>query len=126
VVAAYRVAVAALLAALAAADIVGFGLEKFRLNNSTSTPDAVTTSVVYCGIMLGIAYYLGRTRCAPGRQQLGWLGRLISVIPIWGLIQISIFQGVNRLTNKAAALGIVSWAKGPGVVDAALLRDGPV
>ena len=23
-------------------------------------------------------------------------------------------------------LGIVSWAKGPGVVDAALLQDGPV
>ena len=39
----------------------------------------------------------------------------------------SSFSSASRdPASKAAALGIVSWAKGPGVVDAALLRDGPV
>jgi putative restriction endonuclease len=32
----------------------------------------------------------------------------------------------DPLASKAAALGIVSWAKGPGGVDGALLGDGPV
>jgi hypothetical protein len=101
VVAAYRVAMAALLVALAVADFVAFGLEKFRLDNSTSTSDAIADSAVYCGIMLGSAYYLGRTRyAAVSGQQLTWLARLFSVIPIWGLIQISAFQAVDRLTKR--------------------------
>jgi hypothetical protein len=35
-------------------------------------------------------------------------------------------QGQAVQPSKAAALGIVSWAKGAGEVDAALLQDGPV
>jgi hypothetical protein len=31
---------------------------------------------------------------------------------------------VAHTSSKAAALGAVSWAEGPGVVDVALLRDG--
>ena len=104
VVAYYRVAVAALLVALGAADYVAFHLEKFRLDNSTSSADAVADSAVYCGIMLGIAYYLGRTRSAVGGQQLRWLARLISVIPVWGLIQISTFQGVNGQSKSRLAV----------------------
>ena len=36
------------------------------------------------------------------------------------------FRRDGRPTSKAAALGTVSWAEGPGVVDAILLRDGPM
>lgn len=116
-VAAYRVAVAALLVALAAADFVAFGLEKFRLDNSTSTGDAVAGSAVYCGVMLGIAYYLGRTRYAPGSgQRLRWLGRLFSVVPIWGLIQISAFPGVNRLTKRRLCVRNIAITAGSVLV----------
>ena len=116
-VGAYRVAVAALLVALAAANFVAFGLEKFRLDNSTSAGDAVADSAVYCGVMLGIAYYLGRTRYAPGSgQRLTWLGRLFSVIPIWGLIQISAFPGVNRLTKRRLRVRNVAITAGSALV----------
>jgi hypothetical protein len=117
VVAAYRVAVAALLVALAAADFVAFQVEKFKLDSSTSTPDAVTDSVVYCGIMFGIAYYLGRTRYAVGSgQQLRWLARLMSVVPIWGLIQISAFQGANRLTKRRLLIRNIAITAGSVLV----------
>jgi hypothetical protein len=116
-VVAYRVAMAALLVALAAADFVAFGLERFRLDNSTSTADAVADSAVYCGVMLGIAYYLGRTRCAPGSgQRLRWLGRLFSIVPIWGLIQISAFPGVNGLTKRRLCVRNIAITAGSVLV----------
>ena len=67
--------------------------------------------------MLGIAYYLGRTRYAAGSgQQLKWLARLMSVIPIWGLIQISAFQGVNRLTKRRLCVRNIAITAGSVLV----------
>jgi hypothetical protein len=49
----------------------------------------------------------------------------------WNAPQMPINGGPERArrtswSSKAAALGTVSWAKGAGVVDVALLQDGPV
>jgi hypothetical protein len=51
--------------------------------------------------------------------------------PLSAAIPFNLLQNYNcgshdHSHSKAAALGIMSWAKGLGVVDAALLQDGPV
>ncbi len=113
---AYRGAAAALLVSLAAVSLAWT-----RLEHSAWTWNDFSDSVLYGPVMLGTAYYLGRTRPAPGTEQrLNWPGRVMSVIPVWGLIQIPYFQGVNRRAKRrlcvrniaigaAALLVWVSW-----------------
>ena len=109
---AYQAAAAGLLVALAAADFTGI-----RPVNNTSTWDDFTTSVAYCGVMLGIAYYLGRSRSAPGTgQRLNWPGRVISVVPIWALIQIPYFQGLDRLTKRRLCIRNIAITAGSVLV----------
>ena len=67
--------------------------------------------------MLGIAYYLGRSRSAPGTgQRLNWPGRVISVVPIWALIQIPYFQGLDRLTKRRLCIRNIAITAGSVLV----------
>ena len=113
----YRVAAAALLAALAGAGAASVGLEGFRLGSGASTTAVIAYSVVSCGVVLGLGYYLGRTRGAPGsRQRLNNSGLVISVIPFWGLAQIPLFTGLTRLTKRRLLLRNVAITVGSALV----------
>jgi hypothetical protein len=65
-------------------------------DSGSSTPAYLP--VVCCIAVLGIAYYLGRTRRLAQRLNLG--GRVVSVIPIVGLIFIPSMGGLSRLTRR--------------------------
>jgi hypothetical protein len=65
-------------------------------DSGSSTPAYLPT--VCCIAVLGIAYYLGRTRRLAQRLNLG--GRVVSVIPIAGLIFIPSMGGLSRLTRR--------------------------
>ena len=65
-------------------------------DSGSSTPAYLP--VVCCVAVLGIAYYLGRTRRLAQRLNLG--GRVVSVIPIAGLIFIPSMGGLSRLTRR--------------------------
>ena len=43
-------------------------------------------------------------------------------VPALRSIAVAAYQ--RYVPSKAAALGVVSWAKGPGVADVVLLQDG--
>ena len=119
-VGAYRVAVAALLVALTAANFVAFGLEKFRLDNERVDRGCCRRlSSVLRGDARDclLSRNSARKEYAPGSgQRLTWLGRLFSVIPIWGLIQISAFPGVNRLTKRRLRVRNVAITAGSALV----------
>ena len=65
-------------------------------DSGSSTPAYLP--VVCCIAVLGIAYYLGRTRDLA--QQLKLAGKILSVIPIVGLLLIPSMGGLSRLTRR--------------------------
>lgn len=70
-----------------------------RVDSSSLVLAAFAT--VASAAMLGLAYWLGRTRPAPGTaQRLNLLGKIISVIPILGLTRIASMTGVYQATKQ--------------------------
>ena len=69
------------------------------LPKDSGSPTPAFVPVVCCIAVLGIAYYLGRTR-RMAQQQLSLAGRVISVIPILGLVFIPSMGGLSRLTRR--------------------------
>ena len=69
------------------------------LPKDSGSPTPAFVPVVCCIAVLGIAYYLGRTR-RLAQQQLNLAGKVLSVIPIVGLIFIPSMGGLSRLTRR--------------------------
>jgi fumarate reductase subunit D len=91
----YRGAAAALLMALAAVGVA----EARVAHNAGSTYPVLT--VALCAVLVGLAYYLGRTKPAPGTgQRLGLVTRFVSVIPVAGLMFLPMINGLYRLTRR--------------------------
>jgi hypothetical protein len=94
----FRVAAVALPIGVAAFSFAGLK----RLDSSSLGLAAYAT--VTCAVLLGLAYWLGRTRPAPGTaQRLNLLGKIISVIPILGLTRIALMDGVYQVTKRRLA-----------------------
>jgi hypothetical protein len=111
----YLAATAAVLIALTAADIAAIGLKVSTAGADSA--DKYSDSIGYCAVMLGIAYYLGRTRNAPGNgKQLNRLGRIISVIPVWALIQIPYFGGLDRSAKRRLCIRNIAITAGSVLV----------
>jgi hypothetical protein len=91
----YRGAAAALLVTLAAA-----GVAEARVAHNADLTDPVPT-VALCVVLVGMAYYLGRTRPAPGTgQRPGPVTRFVSVIPVSGLMFLPMINGLYGLTRR--------------------------
>lgn len=113
---AYRVTAAALLAVL-----VVTSLAIHQADRAAPPPAA---AVVICAVMLGCAYYLGRTRPPRGRgQRLNWRGRVISVIPGAGLMLLPMLEGLYRLTRRRLYVRNIAICAGWGLI--ATVGDDP-
>ena len=112
----YRIAAAALLAALAVAALFS------HQPDPTASPPAVP--VATCAVLLGCAYYLGRTRPPRGGgQRLNWRGRVISVLPVAGLVLLPMLDGLYRQTRRRLYVRNIAISAGWGLV--ALIGDDP-
>ena len=80
--------------------LAAVGLAEARVVHNASSTEPVLT-VALCAVLVGIAYYLGRTRPAPGMgQRLSLVTRFVSVLPIAGLIFLPGTNGLYRLTRR--------------------------
>ncbi len=103
----YRGAAAALLVALAAVGVA----EARVAHNAGSTYPVLT--VALCAVLVGLAYYLGRTRPAPGTgQRLGPVTRFVSVMPVAGLMFLPEINGLYRLTRRRLYVRNIAIAAG--------------
>lgn len=108
---AYRGVATALLVAL-----VALGVTEAQLAHNASTTQPALAAIT-CGVMLGIAYYLGRTRPAPGTgQRLNLIGKILSVIPIMGLMFIPGIPGLYHLTRRRLYLRNIAIVAGTAIV----------
>jgi hypothetical protein len=103
----YRVAAGTLVVALAAV-----GAAEARVAHDAGSTYPVLT-VALCAVLVGLAYYLGRTRPAPGTgQRLGLVTRFVSVIPGMGLMYIPGINGLYRLTRRRLYVRNIAIAAG--------------
>jgi hypothetical protein len=113
---AYRVTAPALLAVLVVTSLAVHQADR------TAPPPAA--AAVICAVMLGCAYYLGRTRPPRGRgQRLNWRGRIISVIPGAGLMLLPMLEGLYRLTRRRLYVRNIAICAGWGLI--ATVGDDP-
>ena len=76
---------------------------------------------------LGTCFQVVPFQCRIRVSELPWLTLLVLPTAQAFRAEVAATAESRALApSKAAALGTVSWAEGPGVVDVALLRDGPM
>ncbi len=106
---AYRITAAALPAVLVVTSLA--------IHQADRTAPPPAAAVVTCAVMLGCAYYLGRTRPPRDRgQQLNRRSRVISVIPGGGLMLLPMFQGLYRLTRRRLYVRNIAICAGFGLI----------
>jgi FtsH-binding integral membrane protein len=105
----YRATAAGLIVALAAAGYAA------TLASERGPASSAYASAVICAVLLGLCYYLGRTR--RDTQRLNTAGKILSVIPIVGLICIPKMGGLYPRTKRRLWLRNVAIIMGTAVVE---------
>ena len=112
VLAAYRSVAAGLIVGLAAA-----GYAATLAKESASAASGYSSALI-CAALLGTSYYLGRTRPAPGSaQRLNTVGKILSVIPFFGLIFIPTMGGLYHHTRRRLYLRNLAIFMATGLVE---------
>jgi hypothetical protein len=107
-----RAVAAGLIVALAAAGYAA------TLAKESAPAASGYASALICAALLGVSYYLGRTRPAPGAaQRLNTAGKILSVIPLFGLIFIPTMGGLYHRTRRRLYLRNLAIFMATGLVE---------